>query len=228
MTLSDRPYPLVMNRNLVIASGVVLFHVAALWALQTGLLRRAMDIIVPVEILSEFIEPPAPKIAPPPVTPPAPVKQAITKAQAPAKAPAPQPLAIADPTPTPNAPTGVITPLPPAPEAAVVAPVVAVAVAPPAPPKIELPSSDADYLNNPKPPYPPTSKRLREEGTVIINVLVGVDGRAQKGEIKTSSGFDRLDQAAYSAVMNWRYSPGKRNGVATAMPYDVPIRFNLK
>jgi len=228
MTLSAHTTPMPMNRNLVIASSVVLFHVVALWALQTGLLRRAMDVIVPVEILSEFIEPPAPKVAPPPVTPPAPVKQAVAKTPEPAKAPAPQPVAIADPAPAPNAPTGVVTPQPPAPEVVVAAPVVTAAVAPPAPPKIELPSSDADYLNNPEPVYPPLSNRLREEGTVIINVLVGVDGKAQKGEIKTSSGFDRLDQAAYAAVMKWRFSPGKRNGVPTAMPYDVPVKFRLK
>ena len=228
MTLSDRTIPMPMNRNLVIASSVVLFHVAALWALQTGLLRRAMEVIVPVEIFSEFIEPPAPKINPPPPTPPAPVKQAVAKAPAPARAPAPQPLAILDPTPEPQAPTGVVTTVPPAPETAVVAPVVAAAAVPPAPPKLELPSSDADYLNNPKPAYPPISKRLREEGTVVINVLVGVDGRPQNGDIKKSSGFDRLDQAAYAAVMNWRFVPGKRNGVATAMPYDVPVKFNLK
>ena len=212
-----------MNRNLVIASSVVLFHVGALWALQTGFLRRAMEVIVPVEILSEFIAPPTPRTTPPP----APAKQAVTKVPAPAKAPAPQPQAISNPTPEPQAPTGVVTPAPPAPEAAVVAPVVAASV-PPAPPRLELPSSDAEYLNNPEPVYPPLSNRLREEGTVIINVLVSVDGKAQKGEIKTSSGFDRLDQAAYAAVMKWRFSPGKRNGVPTAMPYDVAVKFRLK
>jgi len=233
MTLSDRPLsdrtipPKPMNRNLVIASSVVLFHVAALWALQTGLLRRAMDVIVPVEILSEFIEPPAPKIAPPPVTPPAPAKQAVAKTPEPAKAPAAQPVAIADPTPAPNAPTGVVTPQPPAPEVVMAAPVAAAAVAPPAPPKIELPSSDAEYLNNPKPPYPSISRRLREEGTVVFNILVGVDGKPEKLEIKTSSGFYRLDQAAYATVMNWRFTPGKRNGVATAMSYTQPVFFYL-
>ena len=51
-----------MSRNLVIALSVVLFHVGALWALQNGLLMRAVEIIVPAEILSEFIEPPAPKV----------------------------------------------------------------------------------------------------------------------------------------------------------------------
>ncbi|RYF40041.1 MAG: energy transducer TonB, partial [Comamonadaceae bacterium] len=44
------------------AGGVVLFHVAALWALQTGLIRRAVEIIVPVAILSEIITPPVPKV----------------------------------------------------------------------------------------------------------------------------------------------------------------------
>jgi len=219
-----------MNRNLVIASSVVLFHVAALWALQTGLLRRAMDVIVPVEILSEFIESPAPKIAPLPPAPPTPVKQVIAKVAAPARSPAPQPLAIPDPTPSPSAPTGIVAPQPPAPVATVTAPVVVAAAAPPsppAPPKIELPSSDAEYLNNPRTPYPLISRTLREQGTVIINVWVGIDGKAQKGEIKTSSGFDRLDQAAYRAVLSWRFIPGKRNGIPTAMPYDAPVKFQL-
>ena len=62
---------------------------------------------------------------------------------------------------------------------------------------------------------------------MIINVWVGIDGKAQKGEIKTSSGFDRLDQAAYRAVLSWRFIPGKRNGIPTAMPYDAPVKFQL-
>ena len=37
-----------LNRNLVIGGSVVLFHIAALWALQSGLLRRAVEIVVPV------------------------------------------------------------------------------------------------------------------------------------------------------------------------------------
>ena len=59
-----------MNRNLVIAGSVVALHVALLWALQTGLLRRAVEVVVPAQILSEFISPPAPKAAPQPPAPP--------------------------------------------------------------------------------------------------------------------------------------------------------------
>jgi protein TonB len=202
--------------------------VLAIWALQSGLVRKAVDIIVPVEMLSEFIEPPQPKPAPP--APPVPVKQPIAKTKAPILPPAPQPLAIADPTPAPNAPTGVTTPQPPAPP---IAAPVAVAppappAAPPAPPKIELPSSDANYLKNPKPVYPAISRRLGEQGTVHVNVLVGVDGLAQKAEISRSSGYERLDQTALRATLGWRYVPGRRAGVLEPMWVTVPMPFVLE
>ena len=212
MTTLDRPLPAPpVNRNTLIAASVVLFHVAALWALQTGLLRRAVEVIVPAQIIAEFIEPPQPKVEPPPPVPkpPVPVKQPVIK-KAEVLPPPPMPVAIADPTPAPNAPSGVTAPQPPA------------------PPKVELPSSDADYLQNPKPAYPAISKRLGEQGKVIVRVLIGVDGTAQRAEIRQSSGYDRLDQAALTTVQRWRYVPGKRGGVAEAMWFNVPINFVLE
>ena len=226
MTSLQSPSPAPMSRNAVIVTSVVVFHVAALWALQTGLLRRAVEVIVPAEVIAEFIEPPKPKVEPPPVPrPPVPVKQQVVK-KAEVLPPPPMPVAIADPTPAPNAPTGVVAPQPPAPP--IPAPVAAAPVAPPPPPKVELPSSDADYLQNPKPTYPPISKRLGEQGKVVVRVLIGVDGTAQRAEIRQSSGFDRLDQAALTTVQRWRYVPGKRGGVAEAMWFNVPINFVLE
>ena len=218
-----------MNRNVLIAGSVVIFHVAVLWAMQSGLMRRAVELVVPAEILVEFIEPPAPKVAPPPPVKPAPPtpvvrKQAVAKAPTPVKTEAPLPLAIADSTPTPNAPTGVMAPAEVAPPAA--AP--QAAAAPPAPARVELPSSDADYLQNPKPAYPALSKRLGEQGKVVVRVFIAVDGTAQKAEIKQSSGFERLDQAALNTVLRWRYVPGKRAGVAESMWFNVPINFVLE
>lgn len=220
-----------MNRNVVIAGGVVLFHAALLWALQTGLLRRAVEIIVPVQILSEIIAPAPPPAPPPPQPRPQPqIAPAVRPAaRQPVAPPAPQPLAIADPTPTPQAPIGVLTPQPPAPPITTpVALAPAAPPAPPAPPRIVLPSSDADYLANPRPAYPPLSKRLGEQGKVVVRVLIGTDGAAQKAEIRTSSGFDRLDQAALATVQRWRYVPGKRDGVPEAMWFNVPINFVLE
>lgn len=217
-----------LNRNFVIASSVVVFHVAALWALQNGLLRRAVEMVVPVALLSEIIEPPRPKVEPPAPKAPEPVKQPVVRRAAPAPAPPPLPAAAPTPDPIPLAPE--VAPAPIAPLPPNTAPV-AMAPAPPAPPapvRVELPSSDADYLQNPKPAYPAISKRLGEQGKVVVRVLIGTDGTAQKAEIQQSSGFDRLDQAARTTVLKWRYVPGKRGGVAQAMWFNVPIHFVLE
>ncbi len=97
-----------------------------------------------------------------------------------------------------------------------------------APPQVQLPSSDAEYLNNAKPIYPPLSKRLGEHGHVLVRTLIGVDGVAQRSEIARSSGFERLDKSALESVMKWRYVPGKRAGVPEAMWFNVPLRFVLE
>jgi protein TonB len=190
-------------------------------------MRQAIEVIVPAEILIEFIESATPKVTPPRPTPPKPVvaKQAVTQA-APTqiKSVEPLPLAIADPAPYPNAPVGAVVP------AAVVAPQAAApaVAAPPAPARVELPSSNADYLQNPRPAYPGLSKRLGEQGKVVVRVFIEVDGKAQKAEIKQSSGFERLDQAALATVLRWRYVPGKRAGLAESMWFNVPINFVLE
>jgi protein TonB len=223
------------RRNLAVAGGVVLFHVAALWALQSGLVRRAVEVLVPVSVISEIITPPAPKVEAPPAPPkppePVPAPRPVPRKRV-APPPAPKLTAAPDPTPVPapNAPTATVEPQPaPPPISAPVAAAPAPAPAPPAPPpRVELPSSNADYLQNPKPAYPAASKRLGEQGKVVVRVLIGVDGTAQDAQLKTSSGYDRLDTAAMDTVRKWRYVPGKRGGVPEAMWFDVPIHFVLE
>lgn len=217
------------NRNVVIAGSVLLFHALAIWALQTGLLMRAVEMIVPIEIQAQMVELPTPKSDPAPQKPPEPVKQVVSKPKQVTQV-APTLLAVADATPAPNAPS--VQPVsPPAPYVPTVVVAAVAAPAPPAPPaapKIVLPSSDADYLSNPKPPYPPISKRLSEQGKVIVRVLISAEGQALKAELRQSSGFERLDQSALATVMKWRYVPGKRDGVAEAMSFNVPITFQLE
>jgi periplasmic protein TonB len=214
------------NRNLVIGGSVVLFHIVALWALQSGLLRRAVEVVVPIAVLSEIVTPPAPKAEKPPEPiPPKPVpppkQPVVTRKAERAKPLAPQPLAVPHPEPSPQAPV-VEAPAPPA-------PVAATPVEPaPAPAKLELPSSDADYLRNPAPVYPPLSKRLGEQGKVLVRVLIGPDGAPQKAELKRSSGFERLDRSALEYVMKCRYVPGKVAGVPQAMWHEAPVNFILE
>ena len=228
------------SRTPVIVSSVVLFHVAALWALHAGLLQRVVEVVVPVMAISqaepppppppkppEPVKPPEPPKTPPPPQPVQPVLTPPTLPQPPAPA-TPEPAAVlAAPTAAPTAPAvqaaAPAPPPPPAPPAPAPVP-----PAPPPPAKVELPSSKADYLHNPPPDYPRMSKRLGEQGRVVVKVLIGEDGRAQKVELLTSSGFERLDKSAMEAAMRWRYVPGKRGGVAEAMWYQVPIQFTLE
>jgi protein TonB len=83
-------------------------------------------------------------------------------------------------------------------------------------------------LNNPLPVYPPLSKRLGEQGQVLVKVLISAQGYAQQAAIAQSSGFKRLDEAALNAVHSWRFVPGKRGGVPEAMWFNVPVEFGLK
>ena len=230
--------PRRLSRNAVIAGGVVLLHVAALWAFQSGLAHKVVAVIVPPEAIAYLMAPPAPQVQPPPPAPPPPTpvpptptkptpRPAVVKKATPR--PAPAPLPVADSAPSPNAP--VVAAAESAPEPTPAAPPAPAApAAPPAPPapRIEQPSSNAAYLNNPAPGYPSISRRMGEEGKVVLRVLISADGKPEKIEIQTSSGYDRLDRHAQDTVQRWRFVPGKRGGVPEAMWNLVPINFVLE
>ncbi len=217
-----------VHRNTLIAVAVLVFHVLAIWALQAGLLLRAVERVVPVEVLAQIIELPRPiqpKVEPLSPAPPEPVKKPLTKPEPVTQAP-PKLLAIEDATPTANTPApqaiAPATPYTPA------APVVAIVATSASSAKLVLPSSMGDYLNNPKPAYPAMSKRLGEQGSVNLRIYVGADGLPQKRELLKTSGFERLDQAALDVVMRWTFVPGKRGGVPEAMWMVTTIKFELE
>lgn len=91
------------------------------------------------------------------------------------------------------------------------------------PPRVE-----AYQSNNPPPKYPRLSKRLKEEGTVILELLIAEDGTVAELKVKRSSGFPRLDKAALKAVKRWRYTPALRGDTAIAYRYEQPVSFTLK
>ena len=100
--------------------------------------------------------------------------------------------------------------------------------APTAAPTTSQPRFDADYLKNPAPTYPPLSRRLHEEGKVLLRVWVDTTGRPGQIEVKTSSGSPRLDQAAQDAVWRWQFVPARHGSEAIGAWVLVPITFVLK
>jgi periplasmic protein TonB len=93
--------------------------------------------------------------------------------------------------------------------------------------KIEPPRFGVSYLNNPAPEYPSLSRRKGEEGRVLMKVLVSADGAAEDVQIEKSSGSDRLDIAAVSAVKRWRFIPAKKNNQPLSAYVLVPMKFSL-
>lgn len=95
-------------------------------------------------------------------------------------------------------------------------------------PKIEPPRFGVAYLNNPPPAYPPISRRMGEQGRVILKVLVNANGEAETVDLETGSGSERLDQAAIDVVKKWHFIPAKRNNQPLSAYVLVPVKFSLQ
>lgn len=144
---------------------------------------------------------------------------------------------------TSPAPVKSVSPTPPPvlTAAATASATIALTVAPPAaagsaePPAARVAASaprvaarfDADYLRNPRPVYPAASRRLGEEGRVLLRIRVSAQGLPLAVEIKQSSGFQRLDEAARAAVEHWRFIPARQGSEAVESSVLVPLQFTL-
>lgn len=80
-----------------------------------------------------------------------------------------------------------------------------------------------------KPPYPSASRRLGEEGKVVLLVRIGVDGKVIDASVDQSSGFPRLDEAAQAHVVKYyRFKPAMSAGTPVETQVRVPISFKLE
>ncbi len=203
-------------------AAVMAAHAAALWTLFH--IAPALPYDTPAAIMVSLL---AAETKPMINTPPTRSKAVTPKAPSPA-ALAPQPIvaaaSAATAPPAAAAPQAAIPAETPAPPQVVA---VAAAVAPTATPVIP-PHANADYLENPPPAYPPLSRRLGEQGKVMLRVLVNANGMADTVELKSSSGSSRLDEAALATVRRWRFVPARQGEQPVAAWTLIPITFSLK
>ena len=211
-------------------SATVLLHVILASLFMLGLMEHSITPPDAPPVLVEFMQSqPTPKTIEQPVAKPIPVPPRPQPVAAPVPSPQPQPspskvsapteVAQAAPVAPVSAPTAPTTPAPPSP-----APVPVVTA--PSRTDVSIPASYS--ASNQKPIYPNMSKRLGEQGTVVLRVLVKADGNAGEVEVKSSSSYPRLDQAAIDAVKTWRFNPAKIDGKAIDEWYQVPIPFKLQ
>lgn len=76
------------------------------------------------------------------------------------------------------------------------------------------------------PVYPPHAIRARVEGTVIIEAIIGKDGKIKDAKVTRSAPL--LDQAAIEAIKKWEYEPPIINGAPAELILTVTVNFVLK
>jgi protein TonB len=208
------------------AAIVVALHVALVVALlHFESVRTAVTAAAPV--MANLITPRREKPEVVPKPPPPPKPQVRHKPP-----PMPQPpITTAQPEAPPTTYTAPPPPPTPVPLPPIEAPVAPVAVAPapePAPATVTPPRFNAAYLNNPAPAYPLVSRERGEEGRVVLRVFVNERGEPQEVQVRTSSGYNRLDDAARDTVRKWKFVPAKRGDTAVGAWVLIPLSFSLR
>ncbi len=193
----------VMSRRAMGFVATALFHVLLVYGLVTGLARTVVEVLkgpIETKIIEEVIDKPdEPPPPPPKFDKPPPPFVPLPEISIMSDAPAPTAITQA---------TSVVRP--PAP-----------AVGPTAPKTIRG--------RNYQPEYPPSSKRAGEEGTVLLQVYVGVDGKVTEAKVEKSSGFDKLDEAAMKeALRNWKFTSATIGGKPVATWYSIKVTFKIE
>ena len=86
-----------------------------------------------------------------------------------------------------------------------------------------------EYRLAPAPAYPRRALQQRLSGTVLLQVLVGIDGRPLEVTVAQSSGHRELDEAARAQVLKrWSFQPATKDGLTVQAIGMVPIEFALK
>ena len=211
-------------------------HVLLVMLVNSGMLEHVHKDIELPPVIIELIQPkklepppPPPKPEPKKPEPPKPPKPEPVKPEPPKVVEQrPEPPKPEPPKSAPPAPEALPKPAPapaPPPEA----------VAKPAPPPAPAPSaaksssvSSAQYVGSCEAPYPTMSKRMNEKGTVVLKVLVKSDGTAGDVELKSSSGYPRLDQAWLEAIKTCRFTPSTgSDGKPIDEWFSAPHTFRL-
>lgn len=229
-------YPRIAPKTLAL---VVALHVGLLAVLanyRTEVPEPPKPVMVTLVAPEPAPEPPKPEIVPPKVIPPVP--KPVKKKVEPKPEKKPEPVAE-EPRLISKAPE-----TSPAPAVEPPAPVTETKPAPqpeaqpepaPAPPKvaeeappIDPPRFNADYLDNPAPVYPAVSRRLGEQGKVLLRVQVTAEGTARVVNLHKTSGYTRLDQIALDTVKRWKFVPARQGDKPVEAWVIVPINFSLR
>ena len=104
---------------------------------------------------------------------------------------------------------------------------------PPPPPPPVVPVRIGGQIKAPalvhrvEPVYSPMAQAARLSGTVILEAIVGIDGRVQSVKVLRPR-HKLLDTAAMDALKQWRYTPVILNGIPTPFILTVTFTFSVR
>jgi len=78
----------------------------------------------------------------------------------------------------------------------------------------------------PSPEYSDKARKKKLQGTVILQIVVSVEGQVRDAKV-TKSLEPSLDEQAIRAVNNWKFQPGKKDGVPVAVQLMTEVSFHL-
>ena len=205
-------------------AAIVLAHALFFYMVYSGLLHRLVQVALPAAVMVSFVDTPASS------APPAAPKLVALATLAPPALPQITPVAIALPDaialPAVAASSAVAAVAAPA-AAADPAPQRAAPAAVAAPSAPRLLATGVEYLLAPQPVYPQMSRRMGEQGKVVLRILVSAKGLPDQVSVETSSGFSRLDDAARQAALRAQFKPHLEDGRPVAVFIIVPLSFSL-
>ena len=81
-------------------------------------------------------------------------------------------------------------------------------------------------IYKPEPEYSPEAREAKLQGSVVLELVVGTDGKARGIQVVRSLGMG-LDDRAMEAVRQWRFEPAKKDGKPVPVAVDVEVSFRL-
>jgi periplasmic protein TonB len=81
-------------------------------------------------------------------------------------------------------------------------------------------------IYNPEPSFSEDARKAKAQGTVLLLLVVGKDGRPYDIRVGQSLGMG-LDEQAIAAVTRWRFRPATKNGQPVASQIAVEVDFHL-
>lgn len=79
---------------------------------------------------------------------------------------------------------------------------------------------------DPDPDFSEQARKAKFQGTVVLWLVVGPDGKAHDIQVVRSLGMG-LDEKAIAAVQTWRFDPGRKDGTPVSVQLRVDVNFRL-